>query len=39
VSRPEQSLTRLSVSALAERMRADVGTSAALILFGPLAEA
>ncbi|MEX0338226.1 MAG: uroporphyrinogen-III C-methyltransferase [Arenibacterium sp.] len=38
VSRPEQTLSRMSVSALAERMAKDVGNSAALIFYGPLAE-
>lgn len=39
VGQPGQSLTRLTVAALAERLAADPGTAPALILYGPLAEA
>jgi uroporphyrin-III C-methyltransferase len=39
VSRPEQKITRATVSVLAEKLSQDVGNSAGLILYGPLAEA
>ncbi|CUH80812.1 uroporphyrinogen-III C-methyltransferase [Tropicibacter naphthalenivorans] len=38
VSRPEQKITRTTMAALAEQLADEVGTSAALILYGPLAE-
>lgn len=38
VSRPEQSLSRMNVTELADRMATEIGNSAALILYGPLAE-
>ncbi|MEB8386686.1 uroporphyrinogen-III C-methyltransferase [Rhodobacteraceae bacterium KMM 6894] len=38
VSRPEQRITRSDVSTLAEQLSQEVGDSAALILYGPLAE-
>ncbi|MEX0281442.1 MAG: uroporphyrinogen-III C-methyltransferase [Arenibacterium sp.] len=38
VSRPEQSLSRMNVTALAKRMAKDVGNSPALIFYGPLAD-
>lgn len=38
VSTPDQSITRSTVSALADRLAADPGVQAALILYGPLAE-
>lgn len=38
VSTPEQEVTRSTVAALAQRLREDVGTRPALILYGPLAE-
>ncbi len=38
VSTPEQSVTRLTVDALAERLRDSVGDKPGLILYGPLAE-
>ncbi|SFS81751.1 uroporphyrinogen-III C-methyltransferase [Sulfitobacter marinus] len=38
VSRPEQRITRATVSDLAEQLALEVGNSAALILYGPLAQ-
>ncbi len=38
VSRPEQRITRATVSDLAEQLALEVGDSAALILYGPLAH-
>jgi uroporphyrin-III C-methyltransferase len=38
VSRPEQRITRATVSDLAEQLALEVGNSAALILYGPLAH-
>lgn len=38
VSTPEQTLERMSLSALAERLRGDPGSHPALILYGPLAS-
>lgn len=38
VSRPEQLITRSDVAGLAQRLAQEVGDSAALILYGPLAE-
>lgn len=38
VSRPEQKITRATVSVLAEKLSQEVGNSAGLILYGPLAE-
>lgn len=38
VSRPEQRITRSDVTTLAARLSQEVGDSAALILYGPLAE-
>ncbi|WP_424831041.1 uroporphyrinogen-III C-methyltransferase [Ruegeria sp.] len=38
VSTPEQSLHRSTLGGLSERLKADVGTAPALILYGPLAE-
>ena len=38
ISRPEQQITRATVSVLAEKLSQDVGNSAGLILYGPLAE-
>jgi uroporphyrin-III C-methyltransferase len=38
VSKPDQTLTRSTLSGLAERLAADVGKSPALILYGPLAD-
>jgi len=38
VSRPEQRLTRTTIAALSDQLAQEVGTSAALILYGPLAE-
>jgi len=38
VSRPEQRITRATVSDLAEQLSLEVGNSAALILYGPLAH-
>ncbi|WP_116599598.1 uroporphyrinogen-III C-methyltransferase [Primorskyibacter marinus] len=38
VSRPEQQITRSDVTTLAARLSQEVGDSAALILYGPLAE-
>jgi uroporphyrin-III C-methyltransferase len=38
VSHPEQTLTRTTISALAERLAQDVGAVPALILYGALAE-
>ncbi|WP_417604537.1 uroporphyrinogen-III C-methyltransferase [Primorskyibacter flagellatus] len=38
VSRPEQHITRSDVTTLAARLSQEVGDSAALILYGPLAE-
>jgi uroporphyrin-III C-methyltransferase len=38
VSRPEQKITRATVSVLAEKLAQEVGTSAGLILYGPLAD-
>ncbi|MCV2892052.1 uroporphyrinogen-III C-methyltransferase [Lentibacter sp. XHP0401] len=39
VSRPEQKITRATVSVLADKLSREVGNSAGLILYGPLAEA
>ncbi|WP_425043313.1 uroporphyrinogen-III C-methyltransferase [Primorskyibacter sp. S87] len=38
VSTPEQTLYRSTIGALSERLKAEVGTAAALILYGPLAD-
>jgi uroporphyrin-III C-methyltransferase len=38
VSKPDQTLTRSTLSGLAERLAADLGKSPALILYGPLAD-
>ena len=38
VSTPQQTLTRTTVKALVEKLEADISTSPALILYGPLAE-
>jgi uroporphyrin-III C-methyltransferase len=38
VSKPEQRLIRSTVSALADRLRVEVGSAPALILYGPLAD-
>ncbi len=38
VSTPDQSIHRSTIGALAAKLRSDVGTAPALILYGPLAE-
>ncbi|WP_458791959.1 uroporphyrinogen-III C-methyltransferase [Yoonia sp. MH D7] len=38
VSGPDQQLTRMSVAALADQLKAEIGDAPALILYGPLAE-
>lgn len=38
VGRPEQALTRTTITALAARLTQDVGSAPALIFYGPLAE-
>lgn len=38
VSRPEQKITRTTMGKLADQLSQDVGNSAALILYGPLAD-
>ena len=38
VSTPDQALHRATITSLADRLRAEIGTAPALILYGPLAE-